>query len=173
MAPLVGVATTLWGMEWSVHEVPKRFEREAQEMFAGMDLAGLLIVPTCQQAKLDLVNVGETVETEKDFLLERFMAFAADVCEQLVAQGHWADYIDPCSGLTMLNKENRSVYGEVEALVTLLNYQTANAGCCKVALHPRWGSKVYPATLFTKAPVDALVAAIKATEAKLKGTLES
>ena len=45
------------------------------------------------------MNVGETVESEKDALLERFFAFARHVCAALRDQGHWADYIDPCSGL--------------------------------------------------------------------------
>ena len=43
--------------------------------------------------------MGETVESEKDALLERFFAFARHVCAALRNQGHWADYIDPCSGL--------------------------------------------------------------------------
>ena len=55
----------------------------------------------------------------------------------------------------MVHKDGAGVYGEVDALVTLLGYATANAGCCKVALHPRWGSAFYPASLLTKAPLDA------------------
>jgi hypothetical protein len=35
-------------------------------------------------------------------------------------------------------------------------------------LHPRWGSSVYPATLFCKAPLAELLAAIKETEAALQ-----
>ena len=38
----------------------------------------------------------------------------------------------PCSGLPMINRATNAVYGEVEALVTLLGYKTQNAGCCKV-----------------------------------------
>jgi hypothetical protein len=45
------------------------------------------------------VNVGDAVDTEKDALLERFFAFARHACAALRDQGHWADYIDPCSGL--------------------------------------------------------------------------
>ncbi len=33
--------------------------------------AGLLIVPTCQHSKMDLVQTGEAVEEEKDDLLEK------------------------------------------------------------------------------------------------------
>ena len=85
-------------------------------------------------------------------------------------QGHWADYIDPCSGLPMVHKEGAAVYGEVDALVTLLGYPTANAGCCKVVLHPQWGSAVYPASIFARAPREALLRAVAETEADFKGT---
>jgi hypothetical protein len=45
--------------------------------------------------------------------------------------------------------------------------------CClllQIVLHPRWGSAVYPATLFTKAPLQPLLEAIKEAEAELQGT---
>jgi hypothetical protein len=29
----------------------------------------------------------------------QFMAWAKHICEVLIKEGHWADYIDPCSGL--------------------------------------------------------------------------
>lgn len=59
----------------------------------------MLIVPTCQRTDVDLVNFGDHVEKEKDSRLERFMAWAQEVCRTVSSQGHWCDYIDPCSGL--------------------------------------------------------------------------
>ncbi|KXZ56956.1 hypothetical protein GPECTOR_1g862 [Gonium pectorale] len=94
------------------------------------------------------------------------MAWAKAVCEQLSAAGHWADYIDPCSGLPMIHTDLNNVYPEVPALSVLMGYQTANAGCCKVLLHPVWGSAVYPASLFTEAPLEALQAAIEDANGK-------
>ena len=117
---------------------------------------------------MDLVQTGESVDTEKDFCLERFMTFAKKVTDRLIAAGHWADYIDPCSGLSMVNKDSQQIYGEVDALVTLLNYQTTNSGCCKVVLHPTWGSAVYPASIFTKAPPAALADAIAEAEKDIR-----
>jgi hypothetical protein len=32
-----------------------------------------------------------------------------------------------------------------------------NAGCCKILLHPSWGSAVYPASIFTTTPANILV----------------
>lgn len=34
--------------------------------------------------------------------------------------------------------------------------------CVQILLHPKWGSAVYPATMFTTAPLDLLKAAIDA-----------
>lgn len=117
---------------------------------------------------MDLVQTGERVDVEKDFCLERFIEFARRVTDELRAAGRWCDYIDPCSGLSMINRESQHIYGEVDALVTLLNYQTTNSGCCKVVLHPKWGSAVYPASLFAKCSPDELRGAIAAAERAIR-----
>lgn len=98
----------------------------------------------------------------------QFVEFAKCVCERLIGQGFWADYIDPCSGLPMIHTQGSNVYGEVQGLVTLLGYQTQNAGCCTIILHPVWGSSVYPASFFTKAPINALEKAIEYAESLKK-----
>lgn len=40
----------------------------------------------------------------------------------------------------------------------------------QVMIHPRWGTSVYPATLFTKAPVNVLKKVIEEVEAETSGT---
>jgi len=42
----------------------------------------------------------------------------------------------------------------------LLKYHTQCCGPCKILLHPKWGSHVYPASLFTTAPLDVVVQVI-------------
>eukprot|EP00878_Enallax_costatus_P008273 GHUV01008649.1.p1 GENE.GHUV01008649.1~~GHUV01008649.1.p1 ORF type:complete len:175 (+),score=26.50 GHUV01008649.1:208-732(+) len=167
---LTSVSTSLWGMEYSVHTLPASMAREIQHVFPDLNLADMLIVPTCQQADYDLVRTGEKIDVEKDRLLERFMAWSQCICSKLQAQGYWCDYIDPCSGLPMIQQGTNNVYPEVEGLSVLLGFKTQNAGCCKIVLHPRWGSAVYPATLFTKAPLEQLIAAIKEAEVELQRT---
>ena len=61
----------------------------------------------------------------------------------------------------MRTPHSRVVYPEVDALETLLRYRTDAAGGCKVLSHPTWGSAVYPATLFARAPLEVVVAAIE------------
>jgi hypothetical protein len=40
----------------------------------------------------------------------------------------------------------------------LLGYRAYNAGFCKILTHPKWGSAVYPATIFAYAPSDQAIA---------------
>eukprot|EP00850_Spirogloea_muscicola_P004193 SM000018S03558 [mRNA] locus=s18:34600:35835:+ [translate_table: standard] len=149
---LVDVRTTRSGMEYSVHSCPEHYKRELAAMFPGQDLGDVVIVPTCQRAAMELVRFGDEVEAEKDRLLEVFMAWAQAVHKEASSLGYFCDYIDPCSGLPMVHRGTSTVYSEVDALQFFLGYSCQNAGCCKVVLHPKWGSAVYPATLLTNAP---------------------
>jgi len=158
---LYGPTTLIWGeaneIEVSVHECRAAFLRETEPVLPGVDLSGLLAVATMQRALHDLVKIGDEIEVEKDRLLETFMAFAKALCERLKEQGHWADYIDPCSGLAMLTPEANKVFSEVDSAQQLLGYGVMNCGCCKVLLHPSWSSAVYPATIFTTAPRQVVI----------------
>eukprot|EP00529_Nitzschia_sp_RCC80_P035987 CAMPEP_0113477196 /NCGR_PEP_ID=MMETSP0014_2-20120614/20078_1 /TAXON_ID=2857 /ORGANISM="Nitzschia sp." /LENGTH=160 /DNA_ID=CAMNT_0000370273 /DNA_START=283 /DNA_END=765 /DNA_ORIENTATION=- /assembly_acc=CAM_ASM_000159 len=120
----------------------------------------LLAIPTNQRARHDLVAVGDEIEAEKDRLLNCFMEFADEVCKDIRAKGFWADFIDPCSGLPMLSRDCNKVYSEVDGMEVLLNYRAHNAGFCKILTHPKWGSAVYPATIFCYAPRDIVVESI-------------
>lgn len=120
----------------------------------------LIIVPTVQQARVDLVSIGQEVEDEKNRLLESFMHWGHTIASRLTAQGYWVDFIDPMTAMPSLGPSGASGYSEVEGFEVLLNYRVQNVGCCKVILHPRWLSRIYPATLFTTAPQEALFAAM-------------
>lgn len=41
----------------------------------------------------------------------------------------------------------------------------------QIILHPKWGSSVYPASMFAKAPLEAVTAAIDEAVAALKDSL--
>lgn len=121
----------------------------------------LLAIPTNQRAREDLVQMGDHIEQEKDRLLNVFLTFGKYICEQLRAKGFWADYIDPCSGLPMMTLNCNKVYSEVDGMEILLNYKAYNAGFCKILTHPKWGSSVYPATIFAHAPADIVKSLIE------------
>lgn len=52
-------------------ECPGRFRRELKVIFPVVDPANVQMIPTCQKAEHDLTDWGDTVETEKERLLER------------------------------------------------------------------------------------------------------
>lgn len=57
------------------------------------------------------------------------------------------------------------IYPDVLGAQTLLGYDLIAANCCKVLTHPRLGSRVYPATLFTNAPLDVLESCLRQSAA--------
>ena len=85
-------------------------------------------------------------------MYQQFMEFGKHICQVIRSKGYWADYIDPCSGLPMISLNCNKVYSEVDGMECLLNYKAYNAGFCKILTHPKWGSAVYPATIFAHAP---------------------
>jgi len=161
-------------IECSVHTLPKPLLREFRHVFGEKyqndsdamqddddNGSELLAIPTNQQARKDLVATGDDVEYEKDRLLNVFLDFGGEICGKIRGMGYWADYIDPCSGLPMITRDCNKVYSEVDGMECLLNYRAHNAGFCKVLTHPKWGSAVYPATIFCYAPRDEVIKLVK------------
>jgi hypothetical protein len=66
----------------------------------------------------------------------------------------------------MLTKDCNKVYSEVDGMECLLNYKAYNAGFCKVLTHPKWGSSVYPATLFAYGKREAVLNMLQKYETK-------
>jgi S-methylmethionine-dependent homocysteine/selenocysteine methylase len=163
-APLLPPALLGGWLEASVLALPRGLRSDVGHVLPGVELGGpspLLVVPTCQRARMDLVAWGDAVAAEKDTLLERFLRWGGAVRRRLGAGGWWADFVDPCSGLPV-HTPSSAVYAEVDAFEALLKWRTSAAGGCRVLLHPAWGTAVYPATLFARAPLDALRAAMEA-----------
>jgi hypothetical protein len=147
-------------MEVSVHTIPKSLQREFHHVFERQVTfdslreqgAEILAILTNQHALEDLISVGDRVEKEKDRLLNVFIEFARPLCHRVSDAGFWADFIDPCSGLPMRTENCNKVYSEVDGMECCLGYKSYNAGFCKILIHPKWQSAVYPASIFVCAP---------------------
>eukprot|EP00127_Corallochytrium_limacisporum_P000496 Clim_evm25s14 gene=Clim_evmTU25s14 len=142
-------------IEWNVCICPKSFHEYLRYVFVGRDPKNIHIIPTFQPCKNDMVGIGINVDDEKDERLEDFRHWADLAIEEFKAMGYWGDLTDPCSGMPVYSQSN-SYYPDVNGAELLLRYTTFSTGCCKVLSHPKWGTKVYPATLFTDAPLEVI-----------------
>ncbi|CAB4422460.1 unnamed protein product [Rhizophagus irregularis] len=138
--------------QFSIHLTSSRFARELKSVFPQVEyIERCLVVPTFLKCTHDLVGIGAAIDNEKDEKLEDFVGWGKEICQKLRDRGYWADLTDPCSGYPIFSERGPSIYPDVQGAVELLKYDLHNAGCCHILLHPKWGSKVYPGTLFTTA----------------------
>lgn len=63
--------------------------------------------------------------------------------------------------LQVLGERGPSFYPDAHGAQRLLRYELLNTGCCSILSHPRWGTRVYPATVFAVAPSDVVEAFIR------------
>ena len=75
-------------------------------------------------------------------LCGQFVALATSVCDALQEHGFWADYTDPASGFPGRSERCAWMYPDVLAAQALLKYPIVSADCCKLLLHPAFGTKV-------------------------------
>ncbi|KAJ2961505.1 hypothetical protein NQZ79_g3288 [Umbelopsis isabellina] len=150
--------------EYSIHSPQPRFQRELAHIFPTMrrqDMKRILVVPVIQRCDNDMVGITQSANTERDVKLELFVEWGKLVVDRLRSVGMWADIMDPASGYPIYGAPGASPYPDVQGTQALLKYDIQNTGCCHVLLHPAWGSKIYPSTLFTTAPADILIKVIE------------
>lgn len=163
------VYNTAFNMEVAICAPPKRLADQLSAIFPGVgSSADLLVVPTCQRAECDLAKPGDAADAERERLQEQFVRWAVAVCGRLSSAGYWCDYVNPSTGLPVMHNETDTPYPEADGAGLLLGHRIASAGSVKVAFHPKWGSSSFPATLFARAPAEAVKAAIKGAEAQLR-----
>jgi len=174
-------------LEYTVHELPGMLTRTLGEWGKGTIAAALqargvaeadmpeqikaiaaktLAIPTWQPSELDLtVFPSDEVSVERDRLFVRLRRFATAVHVDLTGQGYWFDGSCPATGCCLFGERGGCTWNELDGLTQLLRYNHLPAGCCGIVLHPEWQKKAYPVTLFTDAPLEALLAALAKVEA--------
>ncbi|KAJ1565714.1 hypothetical protein HK096_011372 [Nowakowskiella sp. JEL0078] len=160
-------------IQYSVHSVGRIMAREIASVFCNVDfqkgsssdklrrdflIDNLLVIPTFQRSFYDLVGITDETNRERDALLENIYEVAHKFRSLLQEQNpeYWADLTDPASGYPLFSPRGLSLYPDVDGAQRLLKYQTELAGCCRIILHPKWGTRNYPATMFTTAPLNVV-----------------
>ncbi len=103
--------------------------------------------------------------------------WAFHVVRRVRDAGWWADFTDPASGYPVrhchniclrrqvVGSQGSSFYPDVHGSQTLLKYDLVQVGGCAMLRHPRYGTRVYPATLFIRAPESVILQALNALDA--------
>ncbi|OZJ04355.1 hypothetical protein BZG36_02368 [Bifiguratus adelaidae] len=149
--------------EYSIHKPTPRILRELKYTFPELPkrvVDELCVVPVMQECVEEMVGIGEAVDEERDVKLENFVTWGRSCVERFRALGFWADLTDPASGYPLYTENSAAPYPDVQGTTALLKYEVQATGCCHVLLHPKWGARVYPTTLFVSAPLDIIKAVL-------------
>ena len=78
------------------------------------------------------------------------------------------EMIDPCTGCAFETKNGSTIYDEVEGGQRILKYSSIRVSVCSVLTHPKWGSFIYPTTIFTNANLKCIKQYIQALKSDFK-----
>eukprot|EP01117_Protostelium_nocturnum_P012388 TRINITY_DN4571_c0_g2_i1.p1 TRINITY_DN4571_c0_g2~~TRINITY_DN4571_c0_g2_i1.p1 ORF type:complete len:155 (-),score=36.86 TRINITY_DN4571_c0_g2_i1:71-535(-) len=142
-------------MEWNIKECPEHLYRVFKQIFPGIKIEenGLRIVPVWQKSTEDMSGFSEKVEEEREILSKKFLEWGTEKCKQLTKEGHWADLIDPSSGIPYLGERGSTIFMETDDAVCGMGIEVVDLGCCKAVCHKSYGFHAFLSTLFTAAPL--------------------
>uniref|UniRef100_A0A3B4BFZ5 Metabolism of cobalamin associated D n=1 Tax=Periophthalmus magnuspinnatus TaxID=409849 RepID=A0A3B4BFZ5_9GOBI len=127
------------------------FVSDVRLMFPEAPPSSLTVVTVTQRTLLDMTRWDAQVEQEREELLRRFINGATQICSELHREGHWADFIDPSSGLPFYGPYTNLTLFETDERYSALGFSVEDLGCCRVLRHSLWGTNVFVGTIFTAA----------------------
>lgn len=139
-------------VECALQPCPQRLTADVSLMFPEAPPAGVMVITVTQRTQQDMSRWTPSVESEREELLQMFIHGASQICSELHREGHWADFIEPCSGLPFYGPYTNLPLFETDERYCLLGFSVDDLGCCKVVRHPLWGTNVFVGTIFTTAP---------------------
>ncbi|MGB3636526.1 MAG: methylmalonic aciduria and homocystinuria type D protein [Rivularia sp. (in: cyanobacteria)] len=136
----------------SIHS-PTRYIREnCQRILPDWDnKLEMSVAIVLQQSKFALTETSPGIEAEKQRLRAQFMRFACDVAFDLRDKQYLTDLIDPRTGYPLLSRPGQIPHDDTAVVKTLLKYPMI-CNKCRVLIHPKWGTAVYPSILISAAP---------------------
>jgi hypothetical protein len=150
--------------EISLHQPGMAFKRELSTVFPkllSIDNASLVVIPTFQKCRYDLIRPSVESNWERNLLCAYFLQFGKDFVAACYEHGCvWADFTDPVDGLPVCGQRGNSIYPDVEGIVRLLKYPSIQSGSCSVIYHPRWQTNIYPGTLFVVGSIENIQQAL-------------
>lgn len=138
-------------VECVVQPCPQRLSADVPLMFPLAPPTELTVVTVTQRTQQDMSFWSSSVEEERERLLQTFIQGATQICHELWAEGHWADFIEPSSGLPFFGPYTNLPLFETDDRVSSLGFTVDDLGCCRVLRHALWGTHVFMGTIFTSA----------------------
>ena len=109
------------------------------------------VVIVLQNSRYQLCETTAEIEAEKQRLREKFMRFGCDLAFDLRDRSYLTELIDPRTGYPVLSRPGRIPHDDTAAVKALLGYQVVK-NKCRLIIHPKWRTAVYPSVLISQAP---------------------
>uniref|UniRef100_A0A8C5KHX7 Methylmalonic aciduria and homocystinuria type D protein, mitochondrial n=3 Tax=Jaculus jaculus TaxID=51337 RepID=A0A8C5KHX7_JACJA len=142
-------------VECAIQTCPELLRKDFESLFPEAANSKLMILTVTQKTENDMTIWSEEVETEREMLLEKFVHGAKEICYALQAEGYWADFIDPSSGVAFFGPYTNNTLFETDERYRHLGFYIDDLGCCKVIRHSLWGTHVFVGSIFTNAAPDS------------------
>ncbi|XP_064574318.1 cobalamin trafficking protein CblD [Zonotrichia leucophrys gambelii] len=142
-------------VECAVQACPELLRKDVQALFPEAQPQRLTVLTVTQRSQHDMSVWSHEVEQEREALLENFINGAKEICCAISAEGYWADFIDPSSGLAFFGPYSNNPLLETDERYRHLGFAVDDLGCCKVIRHHLWGTHVLVGTIFTNAEPDS------------------
>ncbi|KAJ6654041.1 hypothetical protein lerEdw1_007550 [Lerista edwardsae] len=144
-------------VECAIQACPELLRKDFESVFPEVASNHLTVLTVTQKSMNDMTAWSQEVENEREILIENFINGAKEICCALGAEGYWADFIDPTSGLAFFGPYTNNTLFETDERYRHLGFSVEDLGCCKVIRHRLWGTHVVVGSVFTNAALDSPV----------------
>lgn len=139
--------------ELKAHNCPKSLLADFSSYFRMNSIADspMTVVTISFKTNNDMALWNSQVDAEREFLTEKFVETAQEMCQALEQEGFWADFVDPSSGSLHKAPFTHATFYETDERYQKLGFEIIDQGCCKVISHHKWGTRTYVGCVLTNA----------------------
>ncbi len=136
----------------SIHSPTRYIRKNCERVLPDWkDKLEMSVVIVLQQSQFVLIESSPRIEAEKQRLRAKFMKFACDIAFELRDRNYFTDLIDPRTGYPLLSRPGQVPHDDTAVVKTLLKYPII-CNKCRVLIHPKWDTAVYPSIIISVAP---------------------
>lgn len=129
--------------ELKAYACPKSLINDFQSYFRLNSIGDtqMTLITISFKTENDMATWNNQVDAEREFITDKFLDKAQELCQFFEQQGYWADYVDPSSGTLHKSPYNHATFYETDERYRHLGFEIIDNGCCKVISHHEWGEK--------------------------------